>query len=276
MKESDDHYEVARRHATYLLEVLAGIDAERRSKPIHEYLSAARRLADEIHVALEWAFSGAGDNGTGVALTLATFPLWFELSQLTVVRTRADQALSYVAVESREEMLLLLGFGHAIWYMTSESNRLEPTFARTLEIAERLGESSVRTQVLWGMWAARRARGDYRGALAMARRYAEAAGETGDPGVVHLGDRILALTFHYLGEQQPARQYTERTLREPRTIEATASIGYQEVENAGRDGDFAGPNPVGTGLPRSGAGGLARGDRGCPRQRPGVPLCSTL
>ena len=40
---------------------------------------------------------------------------------------------------------------------------------RALKIAERLGESSVQTQVLWGMWSSRRARGDYRGVIAIAQ-----------------------------------------------------------------------------------------------------------
>jgi predicted ATPase/DNA-binding winged helix-turn-helix (wHTH) protein len=227
LTESGAFAEIARRHAAYCLTALGDVDDERKSKPPDQYLAVFRRRADEVHVALDWAFSDIGDRAIGVALTLAAFPLWFELFQMTVARFRANQALSYVALGSHQEMRLRVGFGHAIWYMTSESDKLEPTFARALEIAERLDDSSVRTHVLWGMWGAHRARGEYRTALSMARRYADAARETGDAGAVHLGDRILGLTHHYLGEQSSARQFAERALREPRQIESVASIGYQ-------------------------------------------------
>jgi predicted ATPase/DNA-binding winged helix-turn-helix (wHTH) protein len=227
LSESGGFAEVARRHAAYFLEALGDIDGERKSRPPDQYRAVYRRRADEVHVALDWAFSDTGDRAIGVALTLAAFPLWFELFQMTVARSRANQALSYVALGSHQEMRLLVGFGHAIWYMTSEGDKLEPTFTRALEIAERLDDSSIRTHVLWGMWGAHRARGEYRTALLMARRYADAARETGDAGAVHLGDRILGLTHHYLGEQSPARQFTERALCEPRQIESVASIGYQ-------------------------------------------------
>jgi predicted ATPase/DNA-binding winged helix-turn-helix (wHTH) protein len=227
LNESSALADVAHRHARYLLGLLGDFDEERRSQSSDQYQAVFRRRADEIHAALEWAFSPAGDPGIGVELTIAAFPLWFELFQMTVARTRADQALSYVALGSRQEMQLRIGFGHAIWYMTSGRDNLEPAFMRALEIAERLGESSVQTQVLWGMWAARRARGDYRGAIAMAHRYADAAGKAGDASAMHLGDRILGLTYHYLGEQGLARGFTERALQQPRHIEAAASVGYQ-------------------------------------------------
>jgi hypothetical protein len=160
--------EVARRHARYFLGLLSNFDDERRSRSSDVYQDAFRRWADEIHVALDWAFSPSGDTALGVAVTIAAFPLWFELFQMTVARMRADHALSCVVLGSRQEMQLRIGFGHAIWYMTSESDKLEPAFNRALEIAERLGESSVQTQVLWGMWAARRASGDCRSTVTIA------------------------------------------------------------------------------------------------------------
>jgi predicted ATPase/DNA-binding winged helix-turn-helix (wHTH) protein len=49
--------EVARRHAGYFLGILATVDELRQSQPADKYLATFRRYADEIHAALEWAFS---------------------------------------------------------------------------------------------------------------------------------------------------------------------------------------------------------------------------
>jgi predicted ATPase/DNA-binding winged helix-turn-helix (wHTH) protein len=227
LTESGALAEVARRHAAYFLTTLETVGDEQRSKPRDEYLAVFRRRADEVHVALEWAFSATGDPAVGVALTIAAVPLWFELFQMPVARRRVEQALPHAKTDSDEEMRLRIAFGHAVWYTTPDSEALEPQFARALDIAERIGAATVRTQALWGLWAARRGRGDYPAALAFARRYAEAAGSTGDPGAIHLGNRILGLTHHILGQQQLARGFAERALRQPHLLDAASGIGFQ-------------------------------------------------
>jgi len=44
---------------------LATVDDVRQSQPADEYLPMFRRYADEIDGALGWAFSPAGDPGSG-------------------------------------------------------------------------------------------------------------------------------------------------------------------------------------------------------------------
>ena len=197
------------------------------TKPASEYLPGFRRWAVEVHAALEWAFSALGDVALAVALTIAAVPLWFELSQMAVVRSRVGQALSYVETGSRQEMQLQIALGHAHWYTERASAVMESAFSRALELVERFGETSSQLQVLWGMWAIRRGRGDYRAALAMAERYAEAATAAGDAAAIHLSDRILALTHHYLGNQTLARQLAEHALSQPQHIGPTCGIGFQ-------------------------------------------------
>jgi predicted ATPase/DNA-binding winged helix-turn-helix (wHTH) protein len=224
--ESGAHAEVASRHVEYLLQAVAGIEADRQSKPQHEYLVALRHRAHEIHAALNWTFAG-NDPGIGVTLTIAAVPLWFELSQMNVARRRVEQALRHVEPDGEQEMRLRLALGHAIWYTTPENDDLEPAFARALEIAKRIDAGAVQIQALWGMWAARRGRGDFPAALVAARHYAEVAASAGDRAAMHLADRILGLTHHMLGDQPTARAYTERALREPRLLDPTSAIGYQ-------------------------------------------------
>jgi len=115
--------DVARRHAGYFLGILATVDDVRQSQPADEYLPMFRRYADEIDGALGWAFSPAGDPGIGVTMTIAAIPLWFELFQIVVARTRLGQALRCAEPGSDQEMRLRIAIGHALWYIGPEKRR---------------------------------------------------------------------------------------------------------------------------------------------------------
>jgi predicted ATPase/DNA-binding winged helix-turn-helix (wHTH) protein len=227
LAESGALAEAARRHAAYFLKALGTIDDERRSQPADAYLAAFRRRADEVHVALEWAFSATGDSAIGLALTLAGVPLWFALSQMATARGRVEQALPHAEAGSDVEMRLRIASGQTLWYSTPESDALEAAFARALEIAERIGATKAQIQALWGLWAARRSHGDYPAALEIAGLYAEAAANAGDAGAIHLGDRILGLTHHFMGHQVIAREFAERSLRQPHLLDLASGIGFQ-------------------------------------------------
>ena len=221
--------DVAGSHAEYLLKVLGTeLNEAQRPKPQNEYLDALRRRADEIHATLDWAFSSGGDQAIGLTLTIAAAPLWFELSQMAVAGDRLQKALSFAEDGSEHEMRLRLALGQAHWYTGAAP---EPAFARVLEIAVRLGATAERTLALWGLWTARRGRGDYPAALGFARQYADAAADTGNAAFIHLADRILGLTHHVLGHQRAARDFTARALRQSRPLDPRSGIGYQ-VETA--------------------------------------------
>ena len=227
LAESGALASVARSHATYFLTVLQHLGDERRSKASEEYLAASRRRADEVHGALEWAFSSTGDPAIGLALTLAAEPVWFELFQIATARGRVEQALSHADAGSDVEMRLRIALGRVFWYSAPDSDAIEPTFARALEIAERRDVTDVQIQALWGIWAARRGHGDYAAALDVAHRYAEAAANSGSLGAIHLGDRILGLTHHLLGHQAAAREFAARALGQPQHFDPASGIGFQ-------------------------------------------------
>jgi hypothetical protein len=109
--------------------------------------------------------------------------------------------------------------GYALWYSgirpeTMES--MERAFARALALAERVGDTHVQLQALWGAWAVRRGRGEHRASLAVATKYEAIANEAGDQGSILLGDRMLGLTHHDLGNQKLARQHAETVLGQAR------------------------------------------------------------
>ncbi|WP_084788556.1 winged helix-turn-helix domain-containing protein [Bradyrhizobium sp. Cp5.3] len=225
LSESGAFAEVARRHAEYFLKVLGQAEVEAQSSG--QRPAASGRRADEIHAALDWAFSGAGDPSLGVALTIAAVPLWFDLSRPTVARGRIEQALPHAEMGGDDEMQLRIALGYSFWYLGPATHAIGANFARALEIAERIGAVAVQTRALWGLWAAHRGREDHRAALDVALRFADAARKAGDLGATHLADRVIALTHHLLGHQQLAQEWTERTLRQPHRLAPSMGMGYQ-------------------------------------------------
>jgi tetratricopeptide (TPR) repeat protein len=125
------------------------------------------------------------------------------------------------------EMRLWAAFGYAIWYSGSRRDRLEAAFARALELADQVGGATARLQALWGMWAVRRVRGQYREALAVAENYEAVARTAGDQAAVVLGDRILGLTHHYLGNQETAANALERVRRIVRQTGTATDTDFQ-------------------------------------------------
>src|SRR5262249_15868234 len=79
----------------------------------------------------------------------------------------------------------------------------------------------------WGLWASRRCRAEYPAALEMARRFADVAESTGDVGAMHLADRILGLTHHFLGHQPTAHEFTQRALSHAPHLDSSLGLGHQ-------------------------------------------------
>ena len=159
--------------------------------------------------ALDWLFSQRGDLSIGLRLTASSLRLWLQLSLNLECVERIERALprlsEFPQPDAVMEMRLWSAFGYAIWYSGSRRDRLEAAFARRLELADQVGDAAARLQALWGMWAVRRARSQYREALAFAENYDSVARTAGDAAAVVLGDRILGLTHHYLGNQGTAQ-----------------------------------------------------------------------
>jgi predicted ATPase/DNA-binding winged helix-turn-helix (wHTH) protein len=229
LHESGALADVAHRHACFFLKVLAHVEETRQSRPADDYLPVFRRYTDEVHVALEWAFSPTGDPAIGLAITIAAVPLWFALFQMLVARARLEQALRYAERGSDDEIRLRIAMGHALWYthIGLDIDILEQNFTRVLEIADHLGAKDAQILALWGLWAARRGRRDYPAALERARRFANTAESHGNAGAIHLADRILGLTHHFLGNQPVGREFTERALRNPHHLDSSLGLGYQ-------------------------------------------------
>ena len=231
LRPTSDAVMVARRYATYFLNVMRRAETRWKLRPTADWLACYAWILDDVRAALDWAFSGSSDLEIGLQLTVASAPLWFQLSLMAEYGGRARLALDRLALmptaDAVTEMRLLVVLGHAIWYGTNDLVEMASVFSRALALAEQAGDVAARLEALWGAWASLRGRGDFRGALEVAKQYEALAKTAGDQDFIILGDRMLGLTYHCLGDQPRADGYVKRVLLQARLADHPTAADWQ-------------------------------------------------
>jgi predicted ATPase len=152
----------------------------------------------------------------GVALTIAAVPLWVQLSLVQEFRARVERALASLVPEAsrnaRQEMKLYAALGASLLFSTGPVPEIESVWAKALEIAESLGDTEYQLRALYGLWACRLNRGEFRVALTLAQKFCSLAQDRGDPADLPIGDRMIGVSLHYWGDQTTARHHIERVL----------------------------------------------------------------
>jgi predicted ATPase/DNA-binding winged helix-turn-helix (wHTH) protein len=231
LAESGEAEAAARSHAAFFRTLFAAAATGTPAQPAARPAGPDGREIDNVRAAIDWSLAPGGDLPAGLDLVAAAAPLWFQLSLMGEYRERVERALHLLqaapAPDAQVEMRLQSALGHALWYSANDPDVMERAFARALAIAERVGDAQVQLQALWGLWAARRGRGEYRAALALASQYDLLARQAGDPSFIALAERILGLTYHYLGEQAQARRLLEHVRSQSRHAGQATATDFQ-------------------------------------------------
>jgi predicted ATPase/DNA-binding winged helix-turn-helix (wHTH) protein len=213
--ESAEFHHVARRHAEYLRDLFERADAEFETRPTVEWRTAYRPHLDDLRAALAWAFSPSGDVGVGMALTAAAVPLWVHLSLWTECRARVEQAIAglgrQVLADPRRDMRLYLALGHVLLPNIHAGDRPEVNvaLAKALELAEITNDGRYRLAALHGLYLARLYTGEHRDALKLAEKFRTVAADTAGRSDVPIGNLLIGLTLHVLGDQPGAHRHLE-------------------------------------------------------------------
>jgi predicted ATPase len=214
--ESGELTQVARRHAEYYRDVFERAATEWETQPTAEWLAAYSRHLDNVRAALDWAFRPDGDTRIGIALTVAAVPLWMHLSLLWECRERVERALASLGPESerstRDGMQLYAALGLSLMYTKGAVPETRSALSKALEIAERLEDTDYQLRALWGLCVDRLNNGVFREALAFAEQFCRAAARSPDSVDLPIGDRMMGLSLHYLGDPTGARRHFERML----------------------------------------------------------------
>jgi predicted ATPase/DNA-binding winged helix-turn-helix (wHTH) protein len=208
LTESREFEQVARRHAEYHRDLFERAEVQWEARPTVEWLADYSRRVDHVRAALDWAFSPSGDASIAVALTAASVPLWMHLSLLEECRRRTERALAALehvtSIEPRQHMQLLTAWGAALMLTKGPGPEAAAAWTRALEIAERLDDADYRLRALWGLFVGRFTAGRYRDALALAERFRIIAADSADPTEALIGERMMGVALHILGDQSKA------------------------------------------------------------------------
>ncbi len=203
------------RHAQHHRDLLRRVTLEwemRRTWP-EDY---GRRI-DDVRSALSWAFSPKGDAAVGVALTVASIPLWLELSLIQECYERIERALAsqsaqpkygeHDALQLRTELgLVALHAGHPL---------PGDFWVQTLALAKKLADPPVRSRTLFHWSCYHFYNGNFREALSAAQKCSAFAAENCLVDNEMLGDGLVGAVLHYLGDHIAAQQRLEPIVDQP-------------------------------------------------------------
>jgi predicted ATPase/DNA-binding winged helix-turn-helix (wHTH) protein len=213
---SGEHDAIARRHAEYFKTLFERAEIEWNTQLTKDWLAAYGGSIDDLRVALDWAFSPDGDVSVGIALVVGTIPLWLQLSLINECRLNVERALAALdLIEKRSDtqnMKLQAALGWSLMYTSGPQRETGEAWTGALELAERKRDTDYRLRALWGLWAGTINNGEFSAALGLAQRFNEAAATAIDEADRAVGDRLMGVCLHFLGEQLEARQHIERML----------------------------------------------------------------
>ena len=231
LQKSGELPQISRRHAEYFRNLFRQAEIEWDKRSSAEWLEAYGALVDEVRAALDWAFSANGDARIATTLTIVAVPLWLQLSLMAECRRRVDQAIAVVQAQAtpdmRRDMQLAAALGATLVY-TSMGPEARAAWTSVLDIAEALDDVDYKLRALWGLWVDRLNNGGFQEALTLATRFYEVAASSADPIDPLMGDRLIGITQHFIGNQVDARRHIERMLNHYVTpMQASHFIRFQ-------------------------------------------------
>jgi predicted ATPase/DNA-binding winged helix-turn-helix (wHTH) protein len=216
LAESGDFGNTARRHASYYQALLEKAEAMWQLTPTSVPIATYAPDVDDVRAALDRAFQPEGDRALGVALTVASAPLWMRLSMVDECLAIISRALAHLSEVSddrmRHEMRLQTALATAsIWAQGAVQATMDAS-TRALALAEELGDVAHQLRALFTLWMSALRRGDYRTSLALARRFRQIAETSGSTLGALTAMRLEGISLFHQGEYAQARALMERIL----------------------------------------------------------------
>jgi predicted ATPase/DNA-binding winged helix-turn-helix (wHTH) protein len=232
LDESDERISVARRHAKYYLDVFEQAEAEWNTRPPAEWLADYSPRIDNLRVALDWSFSPGGEVAVGVSLAAAALPLWMHLSLLRECHRRAEQALTAISggavQDALREMKLHCAVGTSLTYIRGAAvPEVGAAWVKAFKIAESLTDIEYQLRSLWGIWAFHLNAGRQRIALESARKFCSLAARGSEPFDRLMGERMLGISEHHMGEHRSAQRHLEGVVAAYATSDHRHTVRFQ-------------------------------------------------
>ncbi len=203
---------IARRHALYFAEYLevgaSGISLFHDSS-VPDF---SPHLGD-IRAALDWSFSASGDPAVGVALAARAVQVFVDFSLLGECQHWCQLALAALTDDDRgtkRELELQEALAIATMYTRGNNDDVRAAIERALALAETLGDDRHQLHLFAGLHIFFARLGDFKSALAIAKRCAELATRIGAPVGIVMAEWMLGSAYHLVGQQAAALGHFER------------------------------------------------------------------
>lgn len=204
------------RHAHYMRELFEQAATEWEAAPSSDWLSCYGCEIGNLRCALEWAFSERGDGETGVALTIAAVPLWYQLSLVGECLERVRSALAELdrrgLPDPRSRMQLFAALGWPQMRATSGQPSGAAAWSKALALAQDIGDVDFQLRALWALWVDRMNTARPREALELATTFRQLASGANRPDDALIAERLLARPLHILGQQASAEHHVRLML----------------------------------------------------------------
>jgi len=207
--DSEEVALAAGRHAVFFQQLLEGMEIDCAAMPAPELMARYAPEIDNVRAALEWSFGHGEDLQTGVALAVASIPLWTLLSLLDECRDWTERALARLgegATSGRHEMLLQAALGMSLLWANGPVNAVCAAWKRSLSLAEELRDAEYQVRALYGLWVFHLRIAELRKSLSLAEQFKQVAETAGDLSGVLTADRLIGTSLHFIGDQGRARR----------------------------------------------------------------------
>ncbi|MBS7536691.1 winged helix-turn-helix domain-containing protein [Ancylobacter sonchi] len=207
---------LSRRHALQVKELVAAAEQEwPRSRPA-DWLATYAGQLDNVRAALDWCFGPKGDREIGVAITISSAVLWFQLSLVDECRARFERAAASLgeggALDPSREVVLLSTLGTALIYTIGPGAEAWEMVQAGHRVARQTGSLDLYLRATWALWLVEFCSGRYGASLEIARDFAEHAGKGARAADLVIANRLTGISLLFLGRVDEAREALEEAL----------------------------------------------------------------
>jgi predicted ATPase len=229
--------DLAARHANYYRRWLEQIEAVWRTQSNAAERASYLAELNNVRAALEWCFGPDGDIEIGITLAAAAAPVFLAMYLLTECHRWSERAVLAVDEATRggsEEMHLQAALGLSLMFTRGSSEAACQALKRSLAIAEARGDAINELQLLPPLQMFHLRTGDFRAALAHAKRGFEISKRIADPGAIALAHSLLGISLTHTADLAAAREELEAAQHHvPRKRTSKFYLGFDGHNLAG-------------------------------------------
>ncbi|KIQ34289.1 transcriptional regulator [Variovorax paradoxus] len=208
LAQTDEGPALRRRHALFMRDLMSAATSDSGELTMQAWNARYAHRLDDVRSALDACLAQHQDWETGAALTIASAPLWFHVSQVEEYRDRVIAALACfepppgpgMDTETETEAWLQIALGNALWHTRGPVPEMGAAYDRALAVAMSTRSVMLELQARWGVCVLHASRGEYAAALHHSQVLFKIAHSSPDPAALNLAHRMTALASHFCGD----------------------------------------------------------------------------